>query len=360
MRLEPLRIPVNRRGDWLIVRLRARGRAALGDATSAGDLDAAAALLTGALTDLLAGADLLATDARADDLLAWAISHGGDRLHATVASAVEQALWDLRARVEGVPIHALLGGARRDTITLYANMNRGTHDRSLAAFAERARLARADGFRAVKIAPFDEVTRDVQGGELVLAAEAGIARVAAVREALGDGIELLVDCHRRFDVESAVAVAARLHEYGVAWFEESVRGGEPAQLAEVRRRVPMRTAGGESLFGADAFRALIDAGAVDVVMPDVKHCGGLRETLRIAHLAAERGIGFAPHNPHGPIGTAHSLHVCAAAPEAERLEYQFREVEWSRAWVAPTEAPRDGHLAVPAGAGLGVELTDAP
>jgi len=359
-RLEPLRVPVNRRGDWLFPRLRAGEITALGDGTSSGDDAACSALWTGPLTDLLAGKDLLDTDARADELLAWAAAQGGDRLHATAVSALEQALWDLRGRVEGKPICELLGGARRQVIPLYANLNRGTWDRSPEGFADRARAAVEDGFDAIKIAPFDEVTRHLTTAEARAQAEAGLRRVAAVRAAIGSDVLLRVEYHHRFDVESAVAVAARLAEWAVDWVEEVTRGLRPADLAAVRARITQSTAGGEALFGLRRFREWADAGAVDVLMPDVKQCGGLREALRVAELAAERGLGCSLHNPHSPLGTAFSLHVCAAAERMGRLEYQWREAPGSEALIKPPERPVHGRLAVPDGPGVGVELRPWP
>ena len=309
LRLEPIHVPVNERGGWLLLRLHADGYTACGDGTSSGDDAACAALWTGELTDLLTGQDLLDTDARADELMAWATERGGDRLAATAASAVEQALWDLRGRAEGRAICELLGGRRRSEIQLYANINRGTRDRSPAGFAERARQAVAAGFDALKIAPFDEVTHHLSPAKMQTAIEAGLRRIAATRDAVGADIVLRVDAHHRF--------------------------------------------------GLDRFRQWLAAHAVDFVMPDVKQCGGLREAMRVARLAAERGVGFSPHNPHSPIGTAFSLHVCAAAPEMERLEYQFAETEWSRGMITPKERPKNGRLRVPTEPGLGVELREA-
>ena len=359
LRLEPIHVPVNERGGWLLLRLHRNGHTACGDGTSSGDDAACAALWTGELTDLLTGQDLLDTDARADELMAWATERGGDRLAATAASAVEQALWDLRGRAEGRAICELLGGRRRSEIQLYANINRGTRDRSPAGFAERARQAVAAGFDALKIAPFDEVTHHLSPAKMQTAIEAGLRRIAAVRGAVGADIVLRVDAHHRFDLDSAITVGGRLAEWDVDWFEEATHGLDPKELAEVRRQIPLRTAGGEGLFGLDRFQQWLAAHAVDFVMPDVKQCGGLREAMRVARLAAERGVGFSPHNPHSPIGTAFSLHVCAAAPEMERLEYQFAETEWSRGMITPKERPKNGRLRVPTEPGLGVELREA-
>src|SRR5439155_6884508 len=111
--------------------------------------------------------------------------------------------------------------------------------------------------------------------ERIEAARAGIERVRAIREAVGGAIELLVDCHERFDVESAVAVAHALAPLRLGWFEAPTEGLRPAELATVRARIPMPLATGETLYGLDHFVEVIDAGATDALMPDIKQSGGL-------------------------------------------------------------------------------------
>jgi galactonate dehydratase len=212
----------------------------------------------------------------------------------------------------------------------------------------------AAGFDALKCAPFDEVMRDLSTGERVAAARAGIDRVRAIREAVGGTVEVLVDCHERFDVESAVAVAHELAPLGLGWFEAPTEGLRPADLATVRARIPMPLATGETLYGLDRFAEVLDAGATDAMMPDIKQSGGLRECLRVAELCAARGVAFSPHNPSGPVATALSLHLCAVAPALTRLEYQFRELPGSEDRITPPERVTAGSLPVPQGAGLGV------
>jgi galactonate dehydratase len=284
----------------------------------------------------------------------------------TAISAVEHALWDLRGQWAGRPIHALLaeaagypaGHPTRDQIALYANINRGTVDRSPPGFAARAREAVEAGFDALKCAPFDEVTPGLSTQARVEAARTGIERVRAMRTAVGDTVEILVDCHGRFDVESAVAVAGELAAPRVGWFEAPTRGLQPEDLAAVRARIPMPLATGETLYGQEAFAAVLDAGAADVLMPDVKQSGGLCACLEVADLCAARGVAFSPHNPAGPVATALSLQLCAVAPGFTRLEYQFRELPGSGDLIAPPERVQAGALPVPRSAGLGVRWRD--
>ena len=146
------------------------------------------------------------------------------RAAATAVSAVEQCLWDVWGKSLGQPIWALLGGRYRERIPLYANVNRGARDRSPGGFAERARGAVADGFRAVKCAPFDGVDCPAAGSAANAAGvRIGIERVAAIRAAVGSEIRVMVDCHGRFDVATALRVARELEGLGLAWLESRCR-----------------------------------------------------------------------------------------------------------------------------------------
>ena len=170
-----------------------------------------------------------------------------------------------------------MGGETRGRVSLYANINRGLFatSRTPDDFAKAAERAVGEGFRAVKCAPFDEVAPGDDSAEAVRQARFGIQRVAVVRDAVGPDVTLMVDCHGRFDVESAVVVAEELAELGVDWFEEPVRPNEhPADSARIAACVSMTVAGGEMGYGEEVFADLIEGKAVEVIMPDVMFCGG--------------------------------------------------------------------------------------
>ena len=169
------------------------------------------------------------------------------------------------------------GRAGSSSVPLYANINRGlfASGRSPAEFGEAAARAVSEGFRAVKCAPFDEVTPGCGTAEAVRLARTGVERIAAVREAAGPEVALMVDCHSRFDVESAVEVAEQLNKLGVSWFEEPLDPSKDAAgLAEIASRIPMLVAGGEHGYGEEFFAGLTEHAGVKVIMPDVKFCGG--------------------------------------------------------------------------------------
>ena len=283
----------------------------------------------------------------------------GGLVSATAYSAVEQALWDLAGKSLDVPTCTLFGGRVRDTLPTYANVNRATRPRTPAGFAAAARMAVRDGFLAVKAAPFDGFPPPGSSSTAIDAAvDAGIASMAAMREAIGPDIELMVDCHRFVDIPLAVSVAKRLEPYRLAWYEEPVPPERVDATREIRRQIQQPMAGGEILYGVGGFAPLSRNRTVDVIMPDVKHCGGLLELTRIAAVAETDGVTVAPHNPSGPVSTAASIQVCAVLKNFRLLEFQWGEVEWRRDVLSPPERFEKGAIRVPDSPGFGVELND--
>jgi len=262
-----------------------------------------------------------------------------DLVKAAAYSAVEQAMWDLKARAAGRPLVDLLGGAKRSRVPLYANINRGTVDRSPAGFAARAAEAVALGFGAIKIAPFDDKAQ-------------AFARIAAAAEAIAGRAQLQVDCHWRLDEKEAHEALAECARLGVTWFECPLPE-VPEHYAAIRRlrsqanAAGVRLAGAETFIGVEGFRPLLEQGLYDVVMPDVKYAGGLAECGRIAELAGRHGVACSLHNPTGPICHAHSLHLSAALAGEERLEYQHGETPRFYTIAPGLEAPRGGSAAPP-------------
>jgi galactonate dehydratase len=357
-RITPVFRPISAKTVWSFVEVETEdGLIGTGEATLQGreavleaEIVALAAPLIGSAghPDALPGTD-------------WIAGHGLPR--AAALSAVDQALWDIAAQRAGRPLHALLGASRRDVIALYANINRRTEDRSPGGVAASASDALAAGYEAFKIAPFDGVSPDLAGTEagrrLI---EAGIGRVAALRGAIGPDRRLMVDCHWRFDEASAGAAIQELEPYGIYWFECPLQEDHENIQALRRLRAAanargMLLAGAEQMATLAAFRPLLEAEAYDVMMPDVKYAGGLREILRIAEAFDAAGVAFSPHNPSGPICHAASLHVSAVAEAFTLLELQFDESPafWS---IVGGDLPRPaaGASRIPASPGLGVRL----
>ena len=192
----------------------------------------------------------------------------GGRISHTALSGIEQALWDVMGQYLEVPIHVFFGGALRDRLRLYANVNRHVTDRSPQGFARAAQQAVDEGFSAVKLAPFDELREcdHVRTGPNA-AWRAGVARVEAVRAAIGDEIDLAVDCHGRMEPSEAIAVGRALEGCNLLWLEEAVPRRYLDELAHVSNNVPMPTASAEAIFSLEGFRPFLTRRLVDVLMP---------------------------------------------------------------------------------------------
>ena len=282
---------------------------------------------------------------------------------AAAISAIDQAMWDLHAQAQGKTLAAALGPTRRGSIELYANINRGTADRSAEGFAARARDAAKRGFDAIKIAPFDDVTpTTVATAEGRRAIAAGIERVAAVRAAIGPSRALLVDCHWRLTEAAAGDVLREIEPFALYWFEcplAETAANVPAlrSLRAQANAIGVQLAGCESMTGLARFESFLDAGAYDVIMPDVKYAGGLAEILRIAEAAEARGVVCSPHNPSGPIAHMHSVHVSAALAAIPFLEFQYGESPLFFDIVdGVMPDPSTGRSALPSQPGLGIAL----
>lgn len=353
-------INVTPKTNWCFLEVRtADGRMGLGECTLANHeplLEAEAARLAAPVTG---------EDARQRNRLARLIPHApGGLVAATVVSAFEQALADLAAQRAGEPLHLFLGGALRDPVPLYANINRGA-ERTPAGFAAAAARAVGQGFRAVKLAPFEPlVWEDGLSDANRTAYAEGLARIAAVRAAVGPDIAVMVDAHWRFSPGGAAALVRDVAEFRLLWLECPVAEANRAEIRRLRGMANdrgMRLAGAETLAGLAAYRPVIEAGCYDVLMPDVKHAGGVEEIRRIAALAQTAGVEIAPHNPTGPVCHAQSVHLCTVIPNFLLLEVQFGETERFFDMVEGESLRfRDGAAPLPRAPGLGIRLGAGP
>ena len=337
------------------------GTVAVAEITCGGNT-AEAVRLTSELAGRLRGREI-AEEGDVEGLLGLAVSDmQGDMALATAVSGLRTAVSDLRAQRRGVTLTEELGGTPQESVLLYANINRHllTRDRSPSSFGRAAELAVSRGFGIVKCAPFDGVGPPSTREAILDEARTGIERVAAVRAAVGDDVTVLVDCHSRFERHTAPLVAEQLALSNIGWFEEPVEPTKDAEgLAEVAQEVSMIVAGGESGYGREFFRSIVECGALNVIMPDVKYCGGLAEACAAGRAAMDAGGDVSLHSPSGPVSLIGGGHATAAMPWAIHLEHAVYEADWRAELVTPHERVEGGRLWMPDGAGLGVALNEA-
>ena len=365
---ELFHVKVSVRGNWLFVRLKTdKGLTGLGEAShgtigvgiAPANADARMFPLIAEFFELVRG--MSPFDVEAYRARGWQKAKQGGRPAMTAFSAIEQAMWDLAGKALDAPVYDLLGGKLRDELEVYANINRATNgDRSPEAFARNAKLVLADGFRAVKAAPFDSVRKlSNPAAEVWADIENGIACVEAIRKAVGPDVKVLIDCHSHFDRELSIKVAKRLEPVNLFWYEEPVDPVQTDDTAAIKKAIKQPLSGCEVFFGVEAFAPLLAQRALDVIMPDVKHCGGILEARNIASLAKLQGnTAVSPHNPSGPVATAASIQICAGIPNFNILEHAWREVPWSHDLVMPAEQYSNGKIKVPKLPGIGVTLNE--
>lgn len=290
--------------------------------------------------------------------------HGNDLVRGTAIAGIDLALWDILGKSLGVPCHQLWGGRVRDYVRLYCHLGGGrmedfygTPVSEAARFGELAARAVADGFTAFKSMPVPEQMM-IEGLRPVKFAE---SCVAAMRAAVGDGIDLMVDCHARPSPRMGVIFAKALEPYGLYFFEEPCWPEHLEGIAEVQRAVRTPIATGERLVSQFAFKRLLELGAASIIQPDLTHCGGFSEARRIAALAQAYGVAVAPHNPQGPVSTAASIEFGFATPNYLICEAVHQDVPWRDeivSWGFTVE--KKGRLVRPSSRpGLGVEINEA-
>ena len=344
-----------RRTSWIFVRLHTnRGLTGLGEASLGSRTD---------LPELTDAFELVREESPFDieqyRRRGWNRARSGGRSMVAAFNALEQAQWDLVGRALDAPVYDLFGGKLRNELSVYANINRLTVDRSPAGLAAAARRAVEEGFGAIKAGPFDGFpSPSAARAEVERAIELGIACVEAMRAAIGPDVKLKIDCHSVFNRALSIDVARRLEPQKLSWYEEPVAPEQLEDTKAIHAAIPQRLAGGEAFFGAEGFAPLCQERAVDVIMPDVRFCGGILKGRRIATVAGLHGVAVAPHNPSGPVATAASVQLCAGMANFDILEYQLNEVPWRGDLLDPPEQFLRGTIAVPDGPGLGMELNE--
>lgn len=290
--------------------------------------------------------------------------HGNGIVRGTAISGIDIALWDIAGKHHGVPCHELWGGRVRDYVRLYSHLGGGrmedfyeTEPGDASRFAELAVAAVEDGFTAFKTMAVPE-TASLEGLRPIRYAE---KCVAAMREAVGDDIDIMVDCHARPSPRMGMRFAKALEPYGLYFFEEPCWPETIDDIALIQRAVNTPIATGERLVSQHAFREVLEKRACSVLQPDITHCGGLTEARRIAAMAEAYRVSLAPHNPQGPVSTAASLELGFATPSYIICESVHNDVPWRSDVVSEGfTVQKAGRLVYPnSKPGIGIELNEA-
>lgn len=337
----------NRNYFYILVRTD-DGLTGIGEATVESHDDSLLGILSD-LRDLVVGQEAGDINRLTQNLMKQRFWKGGV-LKASVISGIELALWDIKGKALGVPVHQLLGGKIRDKIRVYANGWTGGATEP-AVIKEKAAEAIAAGYQAFKFSLAIPVwpLRDSQAVRRIRQA------AETIREAVGPDAPLLFDGHGRYDSDLAIQIGQALEDLNVMFFEEPVQPEDEEGMARVAQRVNIPVAAGERLTLKQEFRRLLEKRAVSVVQPDLAHCHGMTEGFRIASLAESFNACVAPHCPMSPVITAISLHLDAVAPNFLIQERLFLN-DWRNEVITEPLVVKDGYLPVPEKPGWGIEL----
>ena len=345
----------NAKRNWLIVVLHTdEGIDGIGEASMLGFDPIVASLLDEWGEAYLVGKDPMANELHWMRLYQDNIGRGG-RLFSTALSGIDLALWDLRGKALGVPVYKLLGGPIRDKIRVYAN-GWYTTPGAPELNAEEAKRVVAMGYTAMKFDPYGH-----DSYYTITAEEAQLSedRVAAVREAVGPDVDILVEVHAKFNVHTAIELGQRLEKYRPFWFEEPVSQENVSEMAQVRDHVRIPIATGERLYLKYPFYELVKAQAVDVLQPDICNAGGITELKKIAAIAESQHVSMAPHNTNAAVGTVASMHLDVAMPNFLIQEYhaEFYEPHYFEVFDG-LPRQKDGYVELSEDAGFGLTLNE--
>jgi D-galactarolactone cycloisomerase len=338
-----------RRGAMLVEVVGEDGTSGWGEAFGPARLTAA---IVQHYRPLLIGADALATEAVWQALYNMLRDHGRKGLPIEALSAVDIALWDLKGRHLGLPVHRLLGGPLRTSVQAYATgFYRRRHGDPLEYLVEEARQRVAEGFTGIKL-------------KLGFGLDHDTRLCPAVRRAIGDRVSIMVDANHAYDATAAIRLGKSIQGLDIAWFEEPVPPEDLAGYREVKAALAIPVAGGEAEFTRWGFRQLITERCADILQPDVCAAGGISECKKIADMANAFGVRVNPHVWGTGIALAASLQLIATLPHnppglhpiEPLLEFDQSEHPIRMAVLTKPIVQQDGWVEIPDGAGLGVAV----
>ncbi len=274
----------------------------------------------------------------------------GGPIICSAISGIEQALWDITGKYYQTPVYNLLGGPVRDQIRMYCHAGGGTPEQAAAAAAQ----AKAKGFDCLKTGMTAGACRTIDAPQQV---DETVSRIGAMRDAVGRDFDIAIDCHGRLSVPMAIRLCDAVADLLPMFVEEPILCENVEALAQIARKVHVPLATGERLFTKFGFRELLEKGAAHILQPDVSHAGGIFETKKIAAMGEAWYAGLAPHCPLGPVALAACLQVDACCPNFLVQEHTTPALG-AGILKTPFEIV-DGHIALPTGPGLGIEIDEA-
>ena len=281
---------------------------------------------------------------------------GGPVLTSAI-SGIEQAMWDIKGKYHNMPVYQMLGGKCRDRIQVYRWIG-GDHPRDTATYAKEAL---EQGYSAVKMNGTDELKWIDSHDKL----DATVERVAAIRDAVGNKLGIAVDFHGRVHKTMAKLLMKKLEPYDLMFVEEPVLTENEDEFLEFSRCINIPIATGERNFTRWGFKRMLTRGGVDIIQPDVSHCGGILETRKIAAMAECFDVSVAPHCPLGPIALAACLQVDFCTPNAfiqeQSLNIHYNEGYDLLKYLKKPEVfqYKNGYVDLMPGPGLGIEVDEA-
>ncbi len=302
------------------------------------------------IKEYLVGKNPLIIEKHWHDIYRDAYWRGGPVLMSAL-SAVEMALWDILGKTLGVPVYQLLGGKVNDKVRIYVN-GWFAGAKEPEEFGQKAAEAVKRGVTAMKWDPFGKSYMNISSADL----DKALKCVAAVREAVGDGVDLLIEGHGRFNIPTGIKIAKELAPFKPMFFEEPVPPDSLEALKAVHDQSPVAISAGERLYTRWDYRRFFDSMPADYIQPDISHAGGIMELKKIAAEAECRYLPFAPHNPSGPVANAATLQLAANCPNFCILEIMYSDVVWRKEVTNEALHYEDGYMFISDKPGLGIEI----
>ena len=268
-------------------------------------------------------------------------------------SAIDIALWDIKGKRLSVPIYELMGGKTRDKVRCYMHVGGSTKDE----LVESALQASKDGFTAVRFTPYNPTNFHMHKSYSEWADDA-VQRVGAVREALGNDVDICVEIHRQMNPAESISLGKRLEQFNPFFYEDPMLPDSPAIMGDIAKQCNIPIATGERFTTIFEYQQLLEAKAAAYIRPDLCLCGGLSGSKKVSAMAEAYHVKVIPHNPLSPVSTATCIQLDACIPNFGLQEYTGEsEPPKSELLKSPLEL-KNGYLTVPDGVGLGIEINE--